>query len=131
MDTLDTLLAGESEAVADGTAQHDHSPEGTLNKSKSVPVTMRALHGHRGPPNLDDSETGSEELDLPQPRPLYRAHSLEQTESCADDYSEDEQHGYKQERGARQRIPMHDQRTILITNFAERTTHKDLSLIHI
>ncbi|KAF3034848.1 hypothetical protein E8E11_003103 [Didymella keratinophila] len=127
VDTLNTLLAGESEAIAGGAVQHDHIPEGTFMKPESVPVAMRAPHGRRGPPNSDDSETGSEELDLPQPRPLHRAHSLEQTESCADDYSDDEQHGYKQERGARQRIPMHDQRTILITNLAERTTHKDIA----
>ena len=43
MDTLNTLLAGESEAVADGAAQYDHSSEGTFVEPKSVPVTMRVL----------------------------------------------------------------------------------------
>jgi hypothetical protein len=129
MDTLNTLLAGESEAGVDGAAQYVYSPEETFTKPKSVSVSMRAPHMHRGLVNSDDSETGSEQLDLPQPRPLHRANSDELTESCADDYSDDEQHGYKQERGARQRIPLHDQRTILISNLAECTTHKDIAKV--
>jgi hypothetical protein len=32
-----------------------------------------------------------------------------------------------QDRGPVQRIPLHDQRTVLITNLSERTTHKDLA----
>lgn len=129
MGTLNTLLAGESQADIDGNTQYDYSSETTFVKPKSVPVTIRAPHRDHSSPDSDDIETGSEQLDLPQPRSLGRAHSHERTESCVDDYSEDEQHGYKQERGTRQRIPVHDQRTILITNLAERTSHKDIAAI--
>ncbi|KAF3031671.1 hypothetical protein E8E12_001339 [Didymella heteroderae] len=127
METLNTLLASKSDANVDDATQYDYSPEKTFVEPKAVTVTIRAAHGHHSSPESDDTETGSEQLDLPQPRPLHRANGHVQTESCADDYSDDEQHGYEQERGARQKIPVHDQRTILITNLAERTTHKDIS----
>jgi hypothetical protein len=127
-DTLNTLLAGESGANADDTSHYDYSPEKTFTKPAPVPDTMRAPHAHYSPLDSDDRDSGSEQLDLPQPRSLHRAYSNDHTESFADHCSDDEEHDYQQERGDRhQRIPMHDQRTILITNIAERTTHKDIA----
>ena len=126
METLNTLLAGESEAAEDDTSQYEYSSEKTFVRPQSVPVTMRALHGNDSPPTSDDTETGSDHLDLPQRRPLHRAYSNNETESYAEDYSEEEE-GHKPERQYRERVPVHDQRTILISNLADRTTHKDLA----
>ncbi|KAF1932994.1 uncharacterized protein M421DRAFT_1566 [Didymella exigua CBS 183.55] len=125
-DTLNTLLAGETEANVDDNWLYDHNSERAFVKSKSVPVTVRAPHRHHSPPDSDDTETGSEHIDLPQPRTLHRACSNDQTDSCADNCSDDE-HCYKPGRGVHQRIPVHDRRTILITNLTERTTHKDIA----
>ncbi|KAJ4382104.1 hypothetical protein N0V86_002433 [Didymella sp. IMI 355093] len=46
MDTLNTLLAGESEANADDTSHYDYSPEKTFIKLAPVPDTLKAPHGH-------------------------------------------------------------------------------------
>ncbi|KAF2632471.1 hypothetical protein BU25DRAFT_454789 [Macroventuria anomochaeta] len=127
MDTLNTLLAGESEAANDDTSQYEYSSEKTFVKPRTVPVTMRAPHGNDSPPTPDDTEIGSDRLDLPQRRPLHRAYSNDQTESCVDNYSEVDEEDHRQERAYRERIPVHDQRTILITNLADRTTHKDIA----
>lgn len=126
-DTLNTLLASVSEASVDEAAQYNHSPEVPLMEPKSVPVTMIALRRHRDLPKSDDSETGSEQLDLPQPRLLRRAYGHERAESYADDVSDDEQYSHKQEHGARQKVRVHDQRTVLISNLAECTTHRDIA----
>ena len=91
-----------------------------------VPVTMRVPHDNESPPTSDGTETISDRLDLPQPRRLHRAYSVDQTESCVGNSSEEEQR-YRTERGHHERIPVHDQRTVLITNLAERTTHKDIA----
>lgn len=126
MDTLNTLLAGETEAANDDIPQYQHSSEMTFVKPRMAPVTMRAPHHNVSPPTSNDTETCSDRFDLPQPRPLHRAYSNDQTESCVDNYS-GEEHDYKPERAHRERVPVHDQRTVLITNLADRTTHKDIA----
>ncbi|UPX14208.1 uncharacterized protein EKO05_0004697 [Ascochyta rabiei] len=129
-ETLNTLLASEGDATNDSTSLRSQSAEKTFARPSTIPVTVTAFHKGTSP-SSDDTGTGSELLDLPQSRPLYRAYSTDQHEVYMDNYAQedDEQEqveGYGHERDRRKRIPVHDQRTILITNLADRTTHKDL-----
>ena len=126
MDTLNTLLVGESEAADDSISQYEYTSKKTFVKPGSVSVARRAPHGSESPPTSDDTETGSDHLDLLQHRPLHRAYSNNQTESCVDNHSEDEEEGHSHERSHREHVPVHGQRTILISNLADCTTHKDL-----
>lgn len=126
METLNTLLVGESEATDDNASLYDYSSEKTFVRPRTVPVTVRVPHDRDISASSDDTETGSDQVDLPQRRPLHRTCSNGQSESCVDNFSEEDE-DHKQERGHRERIPIHDQRTILITNLADRTTHKDLA----
>ncbi|KAH6616802.1 carbon-nitrogen hydrolase [Boeremia exigua] len=132
MDTLNTLLASESEAT-DHTAQYGHgSSEKIFFRPDTVPNTTRISYNDVSPRNNDSShssdetETLSDHLSLPQPRPLQRTNSIDETESCIDNCVEEEQ-DHRQDYGHRERIPVRDQRTILISNLAERTTHKDIT----
>jgi hypothetical protein len=72
-----------------------------------------------------DADMSSEILDLPQRRPLNQAPGHVQPDVCTE-YSSEEGKDYTEERGHGERIPVHDQRTILVTNLSDRTTHKDL-----
>lgn len=126
MDTLNTLLVGENEAANDDTSQYEYSSKKTFVKPRSVSAIRGAPHDNESPPTSDDTETGSDHLDLPQRRPLHRTYSNNQTESCMDNYSEDEEEEHRHERPHREHHSVRGQRTILISNLADRTTHKDL-----
>lgn len=123
MDTLNTLLAGENEDSVDDAFQYEYSSETKPVHLKSVPVTKRALYEHLSLSDSDDTQFDSEHLGLPRSRPLHRAYSNDQTKSCTDGCSDDEQ----KERETSHGIAVHDQRTILITNLTERTAHKDIA----
>ncbi|KAF9697226.1 hypothetical protein EKO04_005008 [Ascochyta lentis] len=131
-ETLNTLLTSESDAANDNTSLRTHSGEKTSARSETVPVTMRAPFDKGILHNSEDTETGSDLLDLPQPRPLHRAYSNDQHRACMDnsaqeDEESEEEAGCRHEHGRQKQILFHDQRTILVTNLADRTTHKDLA----
>lgn len=123
MDTLNTLLAGEGDPTKDN---HPIYSEKTIVKLRTIPATTRTLSHNSTSHTSDDTETYSDNFDLPERRPLHRAYSNDKTESCMEDYSEEED-DCKHERARRERIPVHGQRTILIANLADRTTHKDIA----
>lgn len=146
MDALNTLITAEGEATDDNEVQDERSSEKTFLERKTVPSmpersyrndsatqkphnnnsTTQKSYRSDVSPTLDDAETVSDRFDLPQPRPLHRAYSNDQTESFADNHSEEEP-DCRLERGPGDRVPIHAQRTILISNLAERTRHKDIA----
>lgn len=123
MDTLNTLLFSETELSEDDRPQqNDHGSEYIPIKQRVVPVMPQEPLFQLSTPISDDTETVSDLLDSPYPRSLHRAHSNGQNEN---DDSEEEQ-DYRPERERRDQLSLDNQRTILITNLAERTTHKDI-----
>ncbi|KAF1355648.1 hypothetical protein EJ07DRAFT_181988 [Lizonia empirigonia] len=126
METLNTLLASESDVCNDDASLYNYSSEKTFSKYETTPMSLRAPCDKDASPYSNDTESGSDQLDLPQPRPLHRAHSNYQSEVNMDEHAEGGG-DYRQGRGHPGRIPVHDQRTILITNLADRTTHKDIA----
>ncbi|KAL6152017.1 hypothetical protein ACJQWK_04703 [Exserohilum turcicum] len=76
----------------------------------------------------DQSTFGNGTQSTMSPRPHHRAYREPEPFICSpgsppDDDDDDETHSPSQ------RIPLHTQRTVLITNLPERTTHKDLASI--
>ena len=124
VETLDTLLSGESAVHDDSNAYatHSHPWEETFVRPKPAPVTMSRPQVADSPPTSDDITVGES---LAQPRRGYRPdnklHSYGQTSS----FEPSEKDEGVQE--SIHRVPLHDQRTVLITNLSDRTTHKDLA----
>jgi biopolymer transport protein ExbD len=58
-----------------------------------------------------------------QPHSYNRSCSYDQPDSSVESPKDDEDYE------SSQKVPVHDQRTVLITNLSERTTHKDLASI--
>lgn len=126
VETLDTLLCGEG-AVHDESnayATDPHPWQETFVRPKPAPVTMSRPQVAESPPSSDDITVGD---GLVQPRrgcrPNNNLHSYVQPDSF--DTSEKDE-GVQE---AICRVPLHDQRTILITNLSDRTSHKDLASI--
>ncbi|KAJ4993086.1 hypothetical protein SVAN01_01438 [Stagonosporopsis vannaccii] len=133
MDALSTLLVGESEATNCDNARHaekkflGHMAGGCTpqNPYKNDPSVQKS-YSTDSAATSEDTETVSERSDLARPRPLYRTYSNNQTKSHVGRCLAEEQDcrpGVKD----RHRMPAHDQRTILISNLAERTTYKDIA----
>ena len=124
VETLDTLLSGESAIHDDSNAYatHSHPWEETFVRPKPAPVTMSRPPVADSPPTSDDITIGE---GLAQPRrgfrPDNKLHSYGQPSSF--DTSEKDEHVQE----SIHRVPLHDQRTVLITNLSDRTTHKDLA----
>jgi hypothetical protein len=125
-DALDTLLAGESEATDADISEYSCASNEEFTEPKTGPVTLRAVHEENSPPDSDDTETVSDCIDLVRPRPLHRAYRDTSIGSVVKNASEPGSR-YSAGFGRHERIPTHDQRTILITNLAERTTDKDIA----
>lgn len=119
---LNTLLAGENDVTNTDTSEHSYVLSDTSQNSAAV---LKASRINNSASVSDNTETASDCLDLAQPRQLHRLHengsigySLENTSEGGQTYVTNSNH--------RERIPMHDRRTIFITNLAERTTYKDI-----
>ncbi|KAJ4350242.1 uncharacterized protein N0V89_008863 [Didymosphaeria variabile] len=124
VETLDTLLAGEG-AIHDESKTYmsqSSSWEETFVRPHSVPVVVSRPRPEDSPP---DSDTTVGE-GLVRPRKLSQSHNRVYSYGQPDsfDTSEKEEDDIHQ---SANRIPVHDQRTILITNLSDRTTHKDLA----
>lgn len=126
METLNTLLASDSDVCNDDASLYNYSSEMTFSKYETTPLSSRAPCDKDASPYSNDTESGSDQLDLPQPRPLHRTRSNYQFEINMGERVEGGG-DYSQGRGHPERIPVHDRRTILITNLADRTTHKDIA----
>lgn len=119
-ETLQTLLEGESSATTDEASPYDYHADKTLASASAAPPTGRTqpYQDNRSPVS---DETAIDHGLLPSARSarFQRAVSYGQPESSIDSPLDDGEE-------PTQRVQVHDQRTILITNLSERTTHKDL-----
>jgi hypothetical protein len=121
-DTLKTLISGEVSAAEERPPpRNSNTYEQTFIRPQPVPVTIGA---QRSADLADLGNTLSSDgggLARAQPQTYTRASSFGQVDSSIDtpDKDDDLQSLY-------QRVPLHDQRTILISNLSDRTTHKDL-----
>ncbi|KAJ4305361.1 hypothetical protein N0V90_000892 [Kalmusia sp. IMI 367209] len=122
-ETLDTLLSGEDAASDEAKMHSSHSNawKETFFWPTSVPVPMSRPRPEDSPPTSDNTTIGE---GVVQPRKHFRPHNRMYSHGQHSSFDTSE----KDEEVAElaQRIPMHDQRTILITNLSDRTTHKDL-----
>ncbi|CAN9182892.1 unnamed protein product [Alternaria alternata] len=120
-ETLETLLQGENGVSSDAPSSYDYVSEHTPAESRATPVAAPTSFHYR--PESDHTAV-SHGL---QPRPsqsLHRIVSYGVSESFTGDPQDDDE---DQEPISGRRVPLHDQRTVLITNLSERTTHKDLA----
>ncbi|KAH7088480.1 hypothetical protein FB567DRAFT_591869 [Paraphoma chrysanthemicola] len=114
-ETLETLLEGESSAVTDNASHYDYHANTSYVGANITPAYSR--HNDRSPAS-DDTAAGHGVMPTARSAGFPRAFS--QPDSSLDSPLDDDQE-------TTQRIPIHDQRTILITNLHEKTTHKDLA----
>ncbi|KAF2687407.1 hypothetical protein K458DRAFT_415662 [Lentithecium fluviatile CBS 122367] len=123
-ETLDTLLSGESGAASNDeqTSQttQTNTWEDKFARPQSVPVKMSAPRYGDASPNSDNTAVG-EGLQPRPPHSYARVCSFVQPDSSVESPKEDDAY-----HDSSQKVPVHDQRTILIANLSERTTHKDL-----
>jgi hypothetical protein len=123
-ETLNTLLEGESGATTDQPSQYDFHAETSFAPAKPVPITLGRPHHDEASPLSDDTAIGHGLHPHSQHHAVFRrATSFDQPESSIDSPPKDSE---DRDREPTQRVPVHDQRTVHITNFPERTTHKDL-----
>lgn len=125
-ETLDTLLSGES-----GVAQEEEVPPAAYNtnswdeafvRPQPVPVTMKSPRHFEPSPDSDNTAVGDTLQPRPQPHSYHRVYSFGQPDSSIDTPSKDDDF----QTSSNQRVPTHDQRTVLINNLSDRATHKDL-----
>jgi hypothetical protein len=91
-----------------------------LVRPLSVPATITAPQYEDTSPSSGNTAVGHGV----RPRLHHgyeRAFSYEQPESSIGSPKDDDEYE------SSQKVPVHDQRTVLITNLSERTTHKDLA----
>lgn len=124
-ETLETLLSGEGGATNNeptSFSSNTNTWEETFIRPQSVPVTMaRSLPPNDTSPNSDNTAVGDALQPRIHPHAYNRVDSYAQPDSYIDDLDKDEDIN-----SSMQRVPVHDQRTILVSNLSDRTTHKDL-----
>lgn len=126
-ETLETLLAGELDYSSGETAAYTSASwENSYARPKPVPVVITAPRGSEYSPDASNATIGGAHYGRPQRTSYNRVHSFGQPDSSIeiDDISGDKDD--EQQSSSNQPVPKSDQRTILIGNLAERTTHKDL-----
>lgn len=127
VETLDTLLAGEGAAHDEPKTYSSQSSswEETFGRPRSVPAVVSCPQLEDSPPTSQNMTVGD---GVVKPRklsqPHHRVYSYGQPDSF--DASEKEEDDIRE---SANRIPVHDQRTVLVTNLSDRTTHKDLVAI--
>jgi hypothetical protein len=119
---LETLLQGEDGATKEEPASYDYESEQTPPRPSAAPVTGATPVHYRSNHNA-----ASRNLQPRAPQHSFqRAASYGEAGSFSPESPPDEDddldHGE-----LTQRIPLHDQRTVLIANLPDRTTHKDLA----
>ncbi|KAF2033592.1 hypothetical protein EK21DRAFT_98020 [Setomelanomma holmii] len=132
-ETLETLLAGESSAMEDETSQYDfHAMEDETSQydfhadasysgTRAIPSGQAdSSHTERSPVSDDTAICHGS---LPHARAAFqRTVSYGQPDSSTGSPPKDHDG-----QNSTRRVPVHDQRTICITNLSERTTHKDFA----
>ncbi|KAF2268030.1 hypothetical protein CC78DRAFT_34174 [Lojkania enalia] len=124
-ETLETLLAGESGATHEEPPQYNDNSAYTWEtfvRPNPVPVTMTAPRSNDASPDSDSTAVHDGLQPPPQPHSYNRVYSFGHPDSSIDTPEKDED----LQTSSHQRVPLHDQRTLLFTNLSDRTTHKDL-----
>jgi hypothetical protein len=120
-DTLETLLAGETDATDDCTGSYSNRAfDETFVKPDVVPVTIGDRSASDQSPGQDRILGRGAKLSRAKGRPANRTGSYGQFDSIDDTDRDDEA------QIPLNNIPVHDQRTIVISNLSDRATHKDL-----
>ncbi|CAO2647855.1 Nn.00g087770.m01.CDS01 [Neocucurbitaria sp. VM-36] len=122
-ETLETLLEGER-GVDDEPSQYDYRSGDTFSKPDMTSLSMGVLSHSETSPVSDDTAIGSGLQPTGRPRTLQRNVNYGEPASSIDTPPKD---GEEDGHTTTQRVPIHDQRTVLVTNLSERTTHKDLA----
>ncbi|KAF2853004.1 carbon-nitrogen hydrolase [Plenodomus tracheiphilus IPT5] len=116
METFETLLAGEGGATNDESSPYDYASGKTLATSTNSTASVTKPYD-----NINSSFTGVDAgMNRRRPPMGHQTVSYDEAESSTE--------SPHRESGPHTRhLPVHDQRTVLITNLPERTTHKDLA----
>ncbi|KAF2007134.1 hypothetical protein P154DRAFT_550763 [Amniculicola lignicola CBS 123094] len=123
-DTLDTLLTGENEAANEHSAplHAGNTWEDTFTKPTPKPVTMTVPRSSDASPDSENTAVGDGLQPRTQSSSYHRVSSFGQPDSSVESHDKDDDF----QASVHHRVPTHDQRTVLISNLADRTTHKDL-----
>lgn len=123
-ETLDTLLAGESNATtASEVQQYDYAAGDNYTESRHVPLSNPTPLHHPEQRSVTTNNTETS-CGYGRPRAVQLGSSNNLRRDTIDDFSTDDQG-----QTFTQRVPLHDQRTVLISNLPERATHKELTEI--
>ncbi|KAH9871947.1 hypothetical protein J1614_006206 [Plenodomus biglobosus] len=120
METLETLLAGEGGNTDDKSSPYEYASEETLARSTNSHASITMSHDDGKSPSTDATSGINRRL---PPMNYGTASCDEPASSTESPYRERNDRPGPHSR----RLPVDDQRTILITNLPERTTHKDLA----
>lgn len=122
-DTLETLLEGESGTTADEASHYDYYSEEVVPQARTAPKSLHLQQHNNNSPVFDDTAVSRGLHPHMQPRVgFYSAVNYGQPDPSVDNPGR----GDEDQKQA-QRVPVHEQRTILIANLSEHTTHKDLA----
>jgi hypothetical protein len=122
-DILATLLEGESGATASEITHHDYHTERAFRQARTLPVGQHPTQHDDRPSGYYDIASGRYLHSSGQPRGAsHRTVSYGQLDSSIDSPGKEDED--LEHTG---RVPVHEQRTVLITNLAECTTHQDLA----
>ena len=122
-ETLETLLEGESGA-RDELSQYDYWSEDRLAKSNMTPIAISVPLQDKTSPISDHTAVGNGSQPGTQSYSFRRVISYGEPESSFDSLTKN---GEDHDQTHAHRIPVHDQRTVLITNLPECATHQDLA----
>lgn len=126
-ETLETLLEGESGVTNDESAQSDYTSSDTLARQKGSSKPVGAVHHNSSSPYSDESTFGEYSRFDDKSRSFRRRLSYDILHSSLDIPAKFEDEDEDFDPAPAQRVPVHDQRTVFITNLHDRTTHKDLA----
>jgi hypothetical protein len=118
-ETLETLLEGENGAApADDSLYYDYNTKRTFPQSKPMLARPRPKYQSESLPVSYDTAVSSGPPYAGSQRRVSYAQPVSSVDTSPNN---DDDHEYTQH------VPAHDQRTVLIANLPERTTHKDLA----
>lgn len=123
-ETLETLLEGESSVgTTEEPPRYDYHTDPTFSQSQPIPTGLTRQYNLGSSPGSDEAGISRDLHRAVQSRGEFqRGVSYGHAKSPIDNRQENDEDQENEER-----VPIHDQRTVLIANLPERTTHKDLA----
>ncbi|KAF2473498.1 uncharacterized protein BDR25DRAFT_283070 [Lindgomyces ingoldianus] len=123
-ETLETLLSGEN-GMSEDPAAYSNTCEEAFRRPKPVAVTMTGTRSSDASPDSENTAVADGLQPRTHSNSYNRVYSFGQPDSSIDTPDKDDDF----QSLVNHRVPTHDQRTVLITNLSDRTTHKDLTNI--